>query len=765
MSLNDNNNNKKGKLLKFGWLRTVGGPSPRKMKKSNSGTPRPTEWGDEGSPDGGVASIRVTSPAADPLGAQTHSQRDGGTALPPPPPPPPNTTPKSLRGFRRKSRKLLDLFKKDKEDNNPEMGPSMAGSSVPTGRSKDCNNMRSPRGGGHKRKASGLPKPSATPVTSLEPHPTAVATGGQHSAAGISGSRPARAEEGQSNRGPVPLLFIEDDDWGEPEGCKKTEVRGGDNSPEWSDAEDQVEIRVLSQEDDHTETEKSKAEAPTVASTVKQSTTTTADVSVSEFLNFCPPPNYLSYAPTTASPQQTWFGRIGSLPTPSTQQPQRGNNTSHSNNNNNQSWTGYRQTSSTPSPTCQSWMDDGRSSWKPWTGNDELTSPSTPSLGQSRLGSSSDGTRLGNGSSSSSAPALTPSLMPWWTFWEQYPNMCSPFSPDPFALRSTTPSPNSTRLYHSTFSDFNNSSRASSSAPTVSSTCSADLLAAATAPVRTSSSGVSESLGFIDSHCHLDMLYGKLGFHGTFQSFRSRYAGSFPTDFRGCVANFCNPRLTEVEGLWEGLLADEMVWGAFGCHPHFSKSYNYRHEQIIMRGLRHPKAVAFGEIGLDYSHKNNTQSSKQKEVFERQLQLAVSMGKPLVIHCRDADDHLLEIMKKNVPKDYKIHRHCFTNKFSVIEPFLSEFPNLCVGFTGLVTYSRVSEVRDAVRRIPLDRILMETDAPYFLPRYVSKSVCGFAHPGMGKHILEEISMLKGESLATVSKTVRENTTRIYGLDL
>lgn len=141
------------------------------------------------------------------------------------------------------------------------------------------------------------------------------------------------------------------------------------------------------------------------------------------------------------------------------------------------------------------------------------------------------------------------------------------------------------------------------------------------------------------------------------------------------------------------------------------------------------------------------------QVFERQLRLAVSLGKPVVIHCRNADDDLLDIMKKCVPRDYKIHRfkkkkffkkthtrvvgsvprrcdrlvfvcyrHCFTNSYSVIEPFLSEFSNLCVGFTALVTNPNAAEARDAARKIPLDRILLETDAPYFRPRQVSHSL-------------------------------------------
>ncbi|XP_030634319.1 putative deoxyribonuclease TATDN2 [Chanos chanos] len=269
--------------------------------------------------------------------------------------------------------------------------------------------------------------------------------------------------------------------------------------------------------------------------------------------------------------------------------------------------------------------------------------------------------------------------------------------------------------------------------------------------------------GFVDTHCHLDMLYGKLGFRGSFRSFRREYASSFPAEFSGCVANFCHPRLMKREGIWAELLEEELVWGAFGCHPHFAKEYNSTHEQSILGAMRHPKAVAFGEIGLDYSHKNSTSACVQKEVFERQLRLAVSMRKPLVIHCRDADKDLMEIMKKCVPRDYKIHRHCFTNSYPVIEPFLREFPNLCVGFTALVTYPRAVEAREAVRRIPLDRILLETDAPYFLPRQVSKLMCKYSHPGMAIHTLCEISQLKGELLSDVLRTVRQNTTNIYGL--
>ncbi|XP_059519500.1 putative deoxyribonuclease TATDN2 isoform X2 [Myotis daubentonii] len=120
--------------------------------------------------------------------------------------------------------------------------------------------------------------------------------------------------------------------------------------------------------------------------------------------------------------------------------------------------------------------------------------------------------------------------------------------------------------------------------------------------------------GFIDTHCHLDMLYSKLSFKGTFSKFRKIYSTSFPKEFQGCISDFCDPR-TLTDSLWEDLLKEDLVWGAFGCHPHFARYYTESQERNLLQALRHPKAVAFGEMGLDYSYKCTTPVPEQHKAL------------------------------------------------------------------------------------------------------------------------------------------------------
>ncbi|XP_075039828.1 3'-5' RNA nuclease TATDN2 isoform X2 [Mixophyes fleayi] len=268
--------------------------------------------------------------------------------------------------------------------------------------------------------------------------------------------------------------------------------------------------------------------------------------------------------------------------------------------------------------------------------------------------------------------------------------------------------------------------------------------------------------GFIDTHCHLDMLFSRLSHKSSFAELRRQYTTTFPREFQGCITDYCDPRTLRTLP-WQQVLNEDMVWGAFGCHPHFAQYYTDQLLEEMLKALRHPKAIAFGEMGLDYSHKCSTKIPDQHMVFEKQLKVAVALGKPLVIHCRDADDDLFEIMKRWVPRDYKIHRHCFTGSYEEIEPSLNEFPNMAVGFTAVLTYTSAGKARDAVTRIPLERLIVETDAPFFVPRQVPRSICKFAHPGLALHTVQEIARLRNLPVKTVLSKLRENTHRIYSI--
>jgi len=156
---------------------------------------------------------------------------------------------------------------------------------------------------------------------------------------------------------------------------------------------------------------------------------------------------------------------------------------------------------------------------------------------------------------------------------------------------------------------------------------------------------------------------------------------------------------------------------------HQASEYNDAVEQDILKAMKHPRCVGWGEMGLDY-HYDNSPRDIQQEVFARQLRHAVSLGKALTIHTSEAEEDTERILKAEVPKDHKIHIHCFTDSPEFALRLLEHFPNLCIGITGVVSYSTNLNTANLLRKMtsgsssagssPL-RIVLETDAPYMIP--------------------------------------------------
>ncbi|XP_046568122.1 putative deoxyribonuclease TATDN2 isoform X1 [Haliotis rubra] len=271
-------------------------------------------------------------------------------------------------------------------------------------------------------------------------------------------------------------------------------------------------------------------------------------------------------------------------------------------------------------------------------------------------------------------------------------------------------------------------------------------------------------VGFIDTHCHLDFLFSREGFKGTFAKYMLKHEETFPDTFEGCVAVFCNPAsFLPKGGMWRDVVMESKVWLAMGCHPKNVTSFDTVAVDGLKQCILHPRVIAVGEIGLDYSGTFRQHEVLQKKMFAYQLQLALDVKKPLVIHCRQAEEDCLAIMEEIVPKNYKIHCHCFTGTYEQCKKWLTKFPKLYIGLTNLVSFRSATPTHEVAKHIPLGRLLLETDAPYFVPRQIPKGSFELSHPGMAVLVAEEVARIKEISVGQVLKACRSNTCAMYGI--
>jgi TatD DNase family protein len=158
----------------------------------------------------------------------------------------------------------------------------------------------------------------------------------------------------------------------------------------------------------------------------------------------------------------------------------------------------------------------------------------------------------------------------------------------------------------------------------------------------------------------------------------------------------------------------EDVYFAVGVHPHDAKLYDDAAEQYVADLLHgSSRTVALGEIGLDY-HYDNSPRDVQREVFARQLRLAISLSLPVIIHSREADEDTLEILRTEFAGTERGGvMHCFGGGPALAEGALDL--GFYISFAGNVTFKKADALREVARTVPLDRLLVETDCPYLAP--------------------------------------------------
>ena len=258
-------------------------------------------------------------------------------------------------------------------------------------------------------------------------------------------------------------------------------------------------------------------------------------------------------------------------------------------------------------------------------------------------------------------------------------------------------------------------------------------------------------MNFVDSHCHMDSFEERTGI-----DFKSWWESADPKP-DAVIQVACE----EQTFAYTKNLSDEFpqVYAVYGVHPINADDYSEATEKELLKLWSEPKTVGIGEIGYDY-HYEGASHERQREVFARQLELGKPFRKTFVLHLRDAEADSLDVLRSANLDGTTLHVHSCTASADFVENVLSLSANVYVGFTGILTFKNAESVREAAARVPLERLLLETDAPYLAPvPFRGKA----SHAGMIPQIGEVLARVKGVPFETLMETVRKNTRDCYGV--
>lgn len=250
----------------------------------------------------------------------------------------------------------------------------------------------------------------------------------------------------------------------------------------------------------------------------------------------------------------------------------------------------------------------------------------------------------------------------------------------------------------------------------------------------------------VDSHCHLDFP----DFHGR----EDELLAAMKVNGVGwaLVAGVTLERFPAVLALTSRFAN---LYAAVGVHPDTEDGAD-ADEETLIRLADHPKVIAIGETGLDY-YRLEGDLEWQRQRFRRHIHAARRAGKPLIIHTREAAADTLRILEEEGAGEVGGVFHCFTESRAVAEAALAL--GFHISISGIVTFKKALQVQDVAGWVPLDRLLVETDAPYLAPVPQRGKL---NHPALVRHVAAEVARLRGIDMQDLAEATTANFFRLFG---
>lgn len=201
----------------------------------------------------------------------------------------------------------------------------------------------------------------------------------------------------------------------------------------------------------------------------------------------------------------------------------------------------------------------------------------------------------------------------------------------------------------------------------------------------------------------------------------------------------------------------EWCYAAVGCHPHDVKSMDDMTLLMFKNLARKPKVMAIGEIGLDFYYDNSPRDC-QREWFRKQIRLAKEIGKPIIIHDRDAHEETMQILKEEEAFSTGVLLHCYSGSAEMAKQYVKLGAMLSI--PGTITYKNNKKQREVVETIPLEYLMIETDAPYLTPEpFRGKR----NEPSYVKYTAQKVAEIANCDYETVVRVTNENARRFFGI--